>query len=368
MTRDTPADRAYMEMAYGLAERALGRSSPNPLVGAVVVKNGRIVGTGYHEEAGKPHAEIIALRAAGRRAKGATLYLTLEPCVHWGRTPPCVDAVVRAGLRRVVISAHDPNPVVHTKGAARLRQAGLDVSVGLLAARNARLNEAHAKYITTKTPFVTLKAAASLDGRIATRTGDSKWISSAGTREYVHLLRGQNDALLVGVNTLLADDPLLTVRHALWPGKKVTRVVLDSRLRFPTRARILGTLDAGGIVVFTRRGADRRKAGALRKKGVEVVEMDRPLEGPGLEAVLAELGRREVAALLVEGGSRVYTSFIEGGLADKIVLTLAPALIGGGKAPGLFEGAGVEKVKDAFKLRGVRTFSIDSDLILEGYF
>jgi diaminohydroxyphosphoribosylaminopyrimidine deaminase/5-amino-6-(5-phosphoribosylamino)uracil reductase len=351
MTRDTPADRGYMEMAYGLAEQARGRTSPNPLVGAVIVKDGRIVGTGYHEEAGKPHAEIIALRAAGRRAKGATLYLTLEPCVHWGRTPPCVDAVLEAGLARVVISAHDPNPVVHTKGAARLKRAGLDVSVGLLAARNARLNEAHAKFITTKTPFVTLKAAASLDGKIATRTGDSKWISSEGTREYVHLLRGGNDALLVGVDTLIADDPLLTVRHPSWPGKKLTRVILDSRLRFPADARILGTRDAGGIIVFARRGADRRKADMLRVRGVEVVEMEGSLKGPGLGAVLAELGRREVAALLVEGGARVHTSFL-----------------GGRRARGLFEGAGADKVADAFKLRGVRTFSVESDIILEGYF
>ncbi len=368
MTHRNADDRAFMEMAYGLAEQARGRTSPNPLVGAVVVKDGRIAGTGYHEEAGKPHAEIIALRAAGRRAKGATLYLTLEPCVHWGRTPPCVDAVLRAGLARVVISAHDPNPAVHTKGAARLKRAGLDVSVGLLAARNARLNEVHAKFITTGKPFVTLKAAASLDGKIATRTGDSKWISSEGTREYVHLLRGANDALLVGVDTVIADDPFLTVRHPAWPGKKLARVILDSRLRFPLGARILGTQGSGRIMVFTRRGADRRKADMLRAEGVEVVEMGRSLKGPGLEAVLAELGRREIAALLVEGGARVHTSFIEGRLADKIVLTLAPLLIGGRRARGLFEGAGAENVADAFKLRDVRTFSVDSDIILEGYF
>lgn len=365
---NTARDLAFMEMAYGLAEKARGRTSPNPLVGAVVVRNGAVVGCGFHAEAGKPHAEILALRAAGRRSRGATLYLTLEPCVRWGRTPPCVDTVLAAGLGRAVISAIDPNPLVHTEGVRRLEEAGLDVSVGLLAERNAAINEAYAKYITRKTPFVTLKAALALDGKIACRTGDSKWISSAGTRDYVHLLRGEQDALMVGVNTLIADDPLLTVRHANWRGKRIVRVVLDSRLRFPLTSKILSTLPRGRILVFAGRGAPAAKARALEERGVEVVY---PAAGDGaweLGGVLAELGRREIAALLVEGGSRLFTAFIEKGLADKAVLTYAPRLIGGTGAPGFVGGEGAARVGDALALRKMRSFSVEDDIIVEGYF
>ncbi|HYA49280.1 MAG TPA: bifunctional diaminohydroxyphosphoribosylaminopyrimidine deaminase/5-amino-6-(5-phosphoribosylamino)uracil reductase RibD, partial [Burkholderiales bacterium] len=312
--------------------------------------------------------EIMALRMAGRRAAGATIYITLEPCVHWGRTPPCVDSLLAAGLSRAVISAYDPNPLVHRKGAARLRAAGLEANVGLLGKRNARLNEAYTKFITRKVPFVTLKAAASLDGKIATRTGDSRWISSPATRDYVHLLRGESDALMVGVNTLIRDDPRLTVRHRTWGRKKVTRVVLDSLLRFPLTARILGTLDRGRVIVFGREGAPAAKAQALRERGVEVVLLHPSLEDGGLAAVLAELGRREIASVLVEGGGRLETSFIERRLADKIVLTVSPKLIGGRDARGVFEGEGAASLREALALRSLETFRLGDDLILEGYF
>jgi diaminohydroxyphosphoribosylaminopyrimidine deaminase / 5-amino-6-(5-phosphoribosylamino)uracil reductase len=361
-------DRAWMEMAYGLAGKARGRTSPNPLVGAVVVRGGAVAGAGYHERAGGPHAEIVALGRAGRRAKGATLYLTLEPCVHWGRTPPCVDAVLAAGLGRIVVSALDPNPLVDGRGVRRLARAGLPVSAGLLAERNAVLNEAPIKFITRGVPFVTLKAALTADGKIACRTGDSRWISAAATRDYIHLLRGEQDAIMIGAGTLLADDPRLTVRHALWPGKKITRVVLDGRLRFPLAARMLSARSGGPVVVFAGREAPRDKARGLEGRGVEVVF---PPEGSAawtLDLVLAELGRREIAALLVEGGSRLFTSFIEAGLADKAVLTLAPRLVGGAAAPGLLGGEGAANVASARLLRRARTFAVADDIILEGYF
>jgi len=361
-------DLAYMEMAYGLAERARGRSSPNPLVGSVIVKNGAIVGWGFHEEAGRPHAEINALEKAGRRAKGAAIYITLEPCVHWGRTPPCVDSLIAAGLSRAVISAYDPNPLVHRKGVRRLRQAGLGVSVGLLREKNDRLNEVYTKYITRGVPFVTLKAALSLDGKIAAATGDSRWISSAQTRDYIHLLRGEYDAIMVGINTLLRDDPLLTVRHGHWADKKIARVILDSRLRLPLTARILKTEDKGQIIVFTGKGAPSAKARALSDRGVDVVSLKRPLRDGGLPVVLNELAAREVAGLIVEGGGRLQTSFIEARLADKIVLTLSPKLIGGCNAPGFYGGEGVAKVQEALELKSLRPFSLGDDLILEGYF
>lgn len=365
---NTARDLAYMEMAYGLAEKARGRTSPNPLVGAAVVRNGVVVGHGFHEKAGKPHAEILALRTAGGLAKGATLYLTLEPCVHCGRTPPCVDTVLAAGLKRAVISAVDPNPLVHTRGIRRLERAGLDVSVGLLEERNSDLNEAYAKYITRKIPFVTLKAALTLDGKIACRTGDSKWISSAGTRDYVHLLRGEHDALMIGVNTLVADDPLLTVRHANWGAKKIVRVILDSGLRFPLTAKILSTLPRGRVIVFAGRGAPAAKARALESRGVEVVIPSGREKMWSIERVLAELGRREIASLLVEGGSRLFTAFVENGLADKAVLTYAPRLVGGVAAPGFIGGKGAGKIGEALALKRVRSFSVEDDIILEGYF
>ena len=361
-------DLAFMEMAYGLAEKARGRSSPNPLVGSVIVKNGAIAGWGFHEEAGTPHAEIIALNRAGRRAKGATIYITLEPCVHWGRTPPCVDSLLAAGLGRAVISAYDPNPVVHRWGVRRLRDAGLRVSVGLLKEKNARLNEMYDKYITRGIPFVTLKAALSLDGKIAAATGDSRWISSPGTRDYVHLLRGEYDAVMIGINTLLRDDPLLTVRHQNWEGKKISRVILDSRLRIPLTARILATGATGRIIVFAREGASAAKAKGLRDRGADVIYLRSPLGNGGLQEVLAELGKREIGGLIVEGGGRLQTSFIEAHLADKIMLTLSPKLIGGRDAPGFFGGEGVARVRDALALKSLRPFSLGDDLILEGYF
>jgi diaminohydroxyphosphoribosylaminopyrimidine deaminase / 5-amino-6-(5-phosphoribosylamino)uracil reductase len=361
-------DLAWMEMAYGLAEKARGRTSPNPLVGAVVVRGGAVIGHGFHEEPGKPHAEILALGMAGPLARGATLYLTLEPCVHWGRTPPCVDTVLAAGLKRIVVSALDPNPLVHTKGVGRLKEAGLDVSAGLLAERNAALNEAYTKYITRKVPFVTLKAALTLDGKIACRTGDSKWITSAATRDYVHLLRGEQDALMIGINTLVADDPLLTVRHVRWPGKTTVRAVLDSRLRFPLASRLLSTLDRGHILVFSGAEAPAGPAEALETRGVEVVRPQGGAKGWTLESVLSELGRREIAALLVEGGSRLFTSFVENRLADKAVLTYAPRLVGGAAAPGLVGGMGVNEVAHAIALKRTRSFAIADDIVVEGYF
>ena len=361
-------DLAYMEMAYGLAGKARGRTSPNPLVGAVVVRGGAVVGHGFHEQAGRPHAEIVALGMAGRRARGATLYLTLEPCVHWGRTPPCVDAVLAAGLRRIVVSAVDPNPLVDGRGIRRLRRAGLEIEVGLLAERNAALNEACLKHVVRRVPFVTLKAALAMDGRIACRTGDSRWISSAAARDYVHLLRGEQDAVLIGSGTLLADDPRLSVRHPGWPGKKALRAVLDRRLRFPASARMLSTPEAGPILVFAGRDAPADRARALRDRGAEVAL---PPGGAGdwtLDGVLAELGRRDVTALLVEGGQAVFTAFVEAGLADKAVLFYAPRLVGGAGAPAFLGGAGADTVARATALRNVRSFGLGGDIVVEGYF
>lgn len=362
---NTRADLDLMEMAYGLAEKARGRTSPNPCVGAIIAARGSIVGWGYHEEAGRAHAEIVALDRAGRGAKGGTIYLTLEPCVHWGRTPPCVDRLLGAGLARAVVSSIDPNPLVNGRGLAALKGAGFVLAAGLLEERNRRLNETYIKYITRRVPFVTLKAAVSLDGRIAARSGDSRWISSAEARDYVHLLRGEHDAILVGIGTILSDDPRLTVRHALWKGKRLVRVVLDPGLRTPVKARILS---APGVLIFTDRKASRKNESALEAKGAEIVRVPGGATALDLPAVLGELGKREIASVLVEGGSRVHTSFIEAGLADKLVLALSPKLVGGRKAVSFFEGTGVETMAAALKISDVRCFPVGGDRMIEGYF
>ncbi len=361
-------DIGYLEMAFNLAEKARGWASPNPYVGAVAVRRGAIIGYGYHERPGKPHAEVVALERAGRLARGCTFYITLEPCVHWGRTPPCAEAVIRARPSRVVVSSQDPNPIVLRRGIRRLRAAGIDVSVGLLKERNVTLNESYFKHITRGIPFVTLKAALSLDGRTATRTHDSRWISSSQTRDYVHLLRGEQDAIMVGIGTILKDDPLLTVRHPQWAGKKVIRIILDSRLRFPLRARILSTLSEGGIIVVAARGAPPRKRDLLVKRGIEVVEIPAPRRQVNIASLLSYLSKRGITSLLVEGGSRLLTTMIEGRLADKLFLTISPRIIGGTAAPSLLEGKGARRIQESWRIQRVSSFTIGNDTVIEGYF
>ncbi|NIM59277.1 MAG: bifunctional diaminohydroxyphosphoribosylaminopyrimidine deaminase/5-amino-6-(5-phosphoribosylamino)uracil reductase RibD [Candidatus Aminicenantes bacterium] len=358
-------DIFYLQMAYALAEKAKGWASPNPYVGAVIVRKDVIVGHGYHVKPGQPHAEALALQRAGPLSRNSTAYITLEPCVHWGKTPPCAEAILQARLKRVFISALDPNPLVFKKGFKKIKQAGIEVSVGLLEEKNRQLNEVYIKYITKKTPFVIAKAAISVDGKIATRRFSSRWISSPQTRKYFHLLRGEYDAHLVGINTLIKDDPLLTVRHPNWRGKQIARVILDSNLRFPLTAKILSTLSKGRILVFSLNKASPRKAEALRKKGVEVIFLSSTTLD--IKKVLSWLGKNEISSVLVEGGSRVLTSMLEGGLVDKIIVSISPKLIGGKHAPSLLQGEGADFIKNAIHLKRINSFQIDEDIIMEGY-
>ncbi len=361
-------DISYLYMAFGLAEQAKGWASPNPYVGAVLVKGNDIIGYGYHKKPGQPHAEVIALRRAGAHAKDSTAYITLEPCIHWGRTPPCVDSILRAGIKRVVVSSLDPNPRVYKKGIQKLEQNGIAVSVGLLAKRNRVLNESYFKYITTKIPFVTVKAAISADGKMATKTHKSQWLTSRPTREYVHLLRGENDAILVGINTIVKDNPSLTVRHRNWPRKRITRVILDSSLRIPLHSRICGTLTQGDIIVFTGKQASPEKMKILSKRGIRVVPLPHSRIKINLEEALFWLGNNGISSVLVEGGSRLLTSIFDEKLADKIFLTVSPKLVGGKDAPSLYGGGGVVTIEQSLKLKWTRTFSIGEDTIFEGYF
>lgn len=365
---NTHKDSAFLEMAYSLAEKAKGWSSPNPYVGAVIVKKGVVIGKGFHEKPGHPHAEVIALQQAGSRARNATAYITLEPCVHWGRTPPCVDSLIQSGIKRVVVSALDPNPLVYKKGIQKLKQAGILVSVGLLEEKNARLNEIYNKYIRQKMPFVTAKVAVSLDGKVATKTHDSKWITERRTRKYVHLLRGEYMAIMVGINTILEDDPRLTIRHRLWRKKQLTRIVVDSKLRIPSEAKLFQTRSRGRILVFTHQPEASLRAQEVKNKGAEVISVGKTSSGRlNLKEILSWLGRHDISSVIIEGGPVLLTSLLESKQVDKIYITQSPRLIGGEKAPTFYGGEGFSTVSQAIRLKNTRCFPIEEDIILEGY-
>ncbi len=359
-------DLSFMELAFSLAQKGVGRTSPNPCVGAVIVKNDIIVGTGWHEGPGRPHAEIVAIRRAGALTRGSELFLTMEPCVHWGRTPPCLGPVLEAGFSRIVLAGYDPNPIVFRRGATALRRAGVAVEVGLLEKKNRILNESYFKFMESGEPLVTLKAALTMDGRMASGSGDSKWISGPEARDYIHLLRAEHDAVLAGIGTVLRDDPRLTVRHRLWPGKRILRVIVDSRLRFPIDAKMTKTLREGGILIFTGADIPAAKARRLEGRGVEIVSL--PCRGRRLplRPILKELGRRQIQSVLVEGGSAVHSSFLESRAADKVLLSFNPKLLGGPKAPSFYEGRGAVSVRGAIRIKTIRRFELGEDIFLEG--
>jgi diaminohydroxyphosphoribosylaminopyrimidine deaminase/5-amino-6-(5-phosphoribosylamino)uracil reductase len=356
-------DLAFLRRALRLAARGDGQTSPNPMVGAVLVRGGRVVGTGYHTRAGAPHAEVVALERAGRRARGARLYVNLEPCCHFGRTPPCTEAIVAAGVREVIACMRDPDPRVSGKGFRALRAAGVRVSVGALQREARRLNEAFLRFAATGVPYVTLKAGMSLDGRIATRSGASRWITSARARAAARALRGRHDAVLVGVNTVLADDPRLAAGGQ--PGRGPARVVLDARLRTPPRARLLrGTV--GEAIILTQRGAPRDRRRRLERAGALVVEV------PGRDGridparALRELGRRGVSSVLVEGGSEVLGAFLDGRLGDRLVLFVAGRILGGRRALPAFGGTGAGRLGEAARIRDVSVRPLAGDWVIEG--
>jgi len=360
-------DISYLQMCYALAEKAIGWTSPNPYVGAVIVKNGVIIGHGYHERPGKAHAEAVALAKAGSRANKATAYINLEPCVHWGRTPPCIDKIISAQLKRIVVSSIDPNPLVNGKGIERMKQAGIQVSLGLLEEKNKRINEAYIKYIQSEIPFITLKTALSLDGKTATKTYASKWISSSQTRKYMHLIRGEHDAIMVGINTILKDDPRLTVRHPAWAGKTITRVILDSNLRIPLQSKVLKTLSKGEVVIFTLKTSPLEKKDALQKKGVKVIPIVPKNNKIDIKKALAWLGKNQISSVLVEGGAELHTHMLESKTADKMIISVSPKLIGGKGAPCFYQGKGAETIKKSLKLKKMNTFKIGDDIIIQGY-
>lgn len=353
-----------MKRVLRLARKGEGKTSPNPMVGALVVRDGHVVGKGYHRKAGEPHAEVIALEEAGERARGATLYVNLEPCTHFGRTPPCSPRVIDSGVRRVVIGMKDPNPLVSGRGISTLSEAGLEVEVGVLEEACRALNEAFCKYILRKEPFVVLKAAMTLDGKVATREGDSKWISCEASRRWVHRLRSVVDGVVVGIGTVLKDDPLLTAR--LDGRRNPLRIVLDSRLRIPENARVIGE-DPRQLIVATTEASPVTKRLALEKRGVHVEVFDSQNGRVNLRSFLLGMGAMGVTSLLVEGGSVVNGAFLDQGLVDKVILFIAPKLIGDGEALPVFGGRGVSRLNDAIAVKGMRVRRLGDDLLVEGY-
>ncbi len=361
------ADDRFMWMALDLARQGRGRTSPNPLVGAVVVQDTEVVGTGYHQAAGSAHAEIIALKKAGEKAKGATLYVNIEPCSHYGRTGPCTEAIIKAGISRVVAAIQDPNPLVSGRGFAQLREAGVKVKEGVLEDKARRLNEVFIKYITTGLPFVGIKVAMSLDGKIGTMTGESHWITGEKSRQFVHRLRDQSDVILVGIETVLKDNPRLTTRVEGSEGKDPVRVIVDSSARLPLDARVVETSSSARTILAVTNQAPPDKCRALEDRGVEILTLPSLHGRVDVTYLMKQLAERELTTVLVEGGGTLNYSLLEQSLVDKLFVFIAPLLIGGAKSPTAFAGAGIESLKKAWAVEDIEMKQFDQDMLLIGY-
>lgn len=356
------SDEIFMREALRIAKNAEGRTSPNPLVGAVIVRDGKIIAEGWHRKAGTPHAEVHALNMAGELAKNSTMYVTLEPCSHFGRTPPCANKIVESGVKKVFVAMKDPNPKVAGRGIEILKSAGIEVEVGLLEDEAKILNEVFLKYITKKIPFVTAKFACSLDGKISTVGGESQWISCEESRKFSHHLRDINDAIMVGVGTVLADNPSLTTR--LVEGKNPVCVIVDSLARTPIDSKIIRDEQAKTFLAVTN-NAPSEKISALKNFGVEIIETEG--EKVDLKFLMNELAAREITSVLVEGGGTLHFSMLKENLVDKVFAFIAPKILGGKNALTAVEGAGLEKLSDAVQLKNFSAEKIGEDFLLSGY-
>jgi diaminohydroxyphosphoribosylaminopyrimidine deaminase / 5-amino-6-(5-phosphoribosylamino)uracil reductase len=360
-------DILYMKMALDLAKQGIGYTSPNPMVGAVVVKDGKVVGKGWHQMPGGPHAEVYALDDAGEKAKGADLYVTLEPCNHHGKTPPCTEKIIASGIRRVIMAMTDPNPDVAGGGAKRLEQAGITATSGVCEKESRRLIEFFTKYVKTKRPFVILKMAATLDGRIATRTGDSKWITGEASRKYVHELRHAVDAIMVGVNTVKKDDPQLTTRI---DGKKSIdpkRIILDTNLSIPDNAKVLHNDSPSDTIIITSNSASLEKKSRLEKLGAQIIDAKLNDNLIDLNDLMDHLGKMRITSLLIEGGSRVAAEALKSGIVDKVCFFYAPKILGGDDGAPMLRGEGPDLMNQCIQLKDVSIRRFDDDLMVEGY-
>jgi diaminohydroxyphosphoribosylaminopyrimidine deaminase/5-amino-6-(5-phosphoribosylamino)uracil reductase len=356
----------YMKKAIELADQGKGFVNPNPLVGAVIVKNGKIIGEGYHEKFGQPHAEVNAFLKATEDVEGAEMYVTLEPCSHYGKTPPCALKIIEKKIKKVYISQLDPNPLVNSKGVKMLQDAGIEVEYGILENETKKQNEIFLKYIQTKKPFVALKYAMTLDGKIATATGDSKWITNEKSRAYVHELRNMYQAILVGVGTINADNPYLNTRRDVLSRNPI-RVILDKDLDIKMDRYVISSAHEQKTIIFTSKQANSTKIDELKQYGVEVIQIE---ANPhfDLQHVLSILGEMKIDGVLVEGGSHILGSFIEQKVADKAYVFIAPKFIGSKESLSPIAGQGVAFMKDAYLLKHTTVTSFDEDVMIEGYF
>lgn len=358
-------DRDYMEIALNLAKTARGKTNPNPLVGAVIVKDGMIVGTGIHRKAGEPHAEVHAFNMAGEHAKGATLYVTLEPCSHYGKTPPCANLVKNSGVSRVLVATLDPNPQVSGRGVQILKDAGIDVEVGLLEEEAKKLNERFFHNMTTNRPFVTLKYAMTLDGKIATHTGHSKWISGEESRLEVHQLRNEVDGILVGIGTVLKDNPLLTTRLPNQQGKNPVRIILDSHLQIPMDANVLN--EEAKTIIVTTTEANPKKIAELEKRNITFIYCSKNQQGICLDEMLGQLYKHQITDLLVEGGGEVNASFVREGLVNKFIIYIAPKILGGRHSISPIAGEDVDLMELASKVKFDSIERVGEDIRIIAY-
>lgn len=351
-------DYDYMKLALNMAKATRGQTSPNPMVGAVLVKNHEIVGVGIHVKAGGPHAEVHAIQMAGEKAKGATLYVTLEPCSHYGKTPPCTDLIIQSGVKKVFVAAVDPNPKVCGNGIQKLKKAGIQVKVGLLQDEASTLNKVFFHYTRTGLPFVTMKTAISMDGKIATVMGESKWITGEKAREDVHQYRHMHDAILVGVNTVIHDNPFLTTRLKNG-GKNPIRVILDTNLRIPLDANVVTDKSAKTYIVTGNR-ANPDKADNLTSLGVKIIKMEQ--SSISIKEMLKVLGKHDITSIFVEGGGKIQGSFLEEKAFQEIITYIAPKLIGGDQAPATFGGMGIKHINEVPLLRFTQIDKIGDDI------
>jgi diaminohydroxyphosphoribosylaminopyrimidine deaminase/5-amino-6-(5-phosphoribosylamino)uracil reductase len=357
-------DENYMTLALELAEKGRGKVNPNPMVGAVIVKNGVIIGQGHHDTYGHDHAEVNGFKDTKEDASGGTLYVTLEPCSHYGKTPPCVDKIIEKKIKRVVIGSLDPNPLVAGRGVKKLEEAGIDVDIGILEKECNALNEIFMKYISTKKPFVIMKTAMSLDGKIATQSGESKWITGEVARKNVHNLRNSLMAIMVGVNTVIKDNPELTCR--VEGGKNPIRIILDSSLRIPLNSKVITDKKARTIIVTTEK-ARVDKLSILTQSGIETLVISSKNGQVNLTELMVKLGEINIDSILVEGGGTLNFEAIKAGIVDKVQIYIAPKFIGGNMSKTPVEGMGIESLQEAYGVENVTVTIVEKDILIEGY-
>ncbi len=356
-----------MKRALELSKKAVGFVNPNPLVGAVIVKDNKIIGEGYHEHFGGPHAEVNAFKSAACDVEGATMYVTLEPCAHYGKTPPCAEAIVRNKISKVVVGMIDPNSLVAGRGIEILRKAGIEVTTGIMEREIRKTNEIFIKYITQKKPFCIMKTAMTIDGKIATSTGDSKWISNEKSRLYVHELRNMVTGIMVGIGTVLSDDPELTTRRQDIISKNPIRIIIDSTAKIPLESKVLKCNEKTKTILVTTKFASDTKIEAIKQKGVEVIVTPTNDKWVDLIYLMGVLGERGIDSILLEGGSTLNYSALDKGIVDKVITFISPKIFGGtsGKTP--VGGVGIKHVKDSIMLTDTEVIRFDEDIMIEGY-